>query len=86
MTLGRYIARKSGWYLVALVATVSLNFLVAPARPGQSRRRHRLEPRPRRLRHRRASEGDLRRLRRRVRSGRAAVAAVPDLPRQGVHR
>ncbi|GAA1484776.1 ABC transporter permease [Brachybacterium fresconis] len=34
MKLGRYIARKSIWYLVALVAAVSLNFLLPRLVPG----------------------------------------------------
>lgn len=34
MNLGRYIARKTGWYLVALVAAVSLNFLLPRLVPG----------------------------------------------------
>lgn len=34
MKLGRYIARKTMWYLVALVAAVSLNFLLPRLVPG----------------------------------------------------
>ncbi len=34
MKLGRYIAQKTGWYLVALVAAVGLNFLLPRLVPG----------------------------------------------------
>ena len=34
MKLGRYVARKTIWYLVALVAAVSLNFLLPRLVPG----------------------------------------------------
>ncbi len=34
MNLGRYIARKTVWYLVALVAAVGLNFLLPRLVPG----------------------------------------------------
>lgn len=34
MNLGRYIAQKTGWYVVALVAAVSLNFLLPRLVPG----------------------------------------------------
>lgn len=34
MTLGRYIIQKTGWYLIALVAAVGLNFLLPRLVPG----------------------------------------------------
>ncbi|MGP9536775.1 ABC transporter permease [Brachybacterium sp. AOP43-C2-M15] len=34
MNLGRYIAQKTGWYVVALVAAVGLNFLLPRLVPG----------------------------------------------------